>query len=75
MYVPGQVAGDGNAKYFRLGYSLSVCSVDAYGWEVCPCFREINNKLFCLTFVDFHVIFGLSRDTLHQLLPGDLCSG
>ena len=49
-----QVAGDGNAKYLRLGYSLSVCSVDTYGWEVCPCFREISNKLFCLTFVDFH---------------------
>ena len=39
-----------NAKYLHLGYSLSVCSVEAYGSEVCPCFREINNKLFCLTF-------------------------
>ena len=63
VYVPGQVTGDGNAKYLRLGYSLSVCSVDAYGWEVCTCFffREINNKLFCLTFVDFHVILDCSQ--------------
>ena len=51
-----QVAGDGNAKYHRLGYSLSVCFVDAYCWEDCPCFREINSKLFCLIFVEFHVI-------------------
>ena len=33
VYVPCQVAGDGNAKYLRLGYSLSVCSVDTYGWD------------------------------------------
>ena len=58
VYVPCQVAcdGNGNAKYLHLAYSLNVCSVDTYGWEVCPCFREINNKLFCLIFVDFHVI-------------------
>ena len=56
MYVPGQVAGDDNAKYLRLSYSLSVCSVDMYGCEICHCITEINNKLFCLTFVDFHVI-------------------
>ena len=61
VYVPGQVTGDGNAKYPRLGYSLSVCSVDAYGWEVCLCFREINNELFCLTFVDFHVILDCTQ--------------
>ena len=35
---------------------LSVCSIDTYGWDVCPCLIEINNKLFCVTFVDAHVI-------------------
>ena len=56
MYVPCQVAGDSNAKYLGLDYSLSVYSVDMYGWEVCPYFIKINNTLFCLNAVDFRVI-------------------
>ena len=56
MYVPCQVAGDSNVKYLRIRYSLSVYSVYTHGCEVYSCFREPNNKLFCITFVDVHII-------------------
>ena len=48
--------------------SIFASVTDTYGWEVCPCFREINNKLVCLSFVDFHAILDSSgMRSLHHV--------